>query len=576
MSVKRLFKRKIKNNEVCALEAPWTKFYNDIPKNLNYFQGTISELLGLAVQKHPDLIAYEYYGITCTYKEFLKKIEETAKALKAFGVAENDHITICMPNTPQGIILFYAVNMVGGIASMIHPLSAEKEIEFYLNVTKSKYLFTIDLAYNKIMNIIDESAVLKTVVISPAQDFSRSLTFFYWLKQGRKLNIKLKHENIYGFKQFLAAAKDYQGNYKCHKSSESLALILYSGGTTGTPKGIMLSNKNFNAMAEQASLMCNTKVGESVLAIMPIFHGFGLTVSIHTPLISGMKCILIPDFSSRKFAYLIRKYHPNFVVGVPTLFEALTKSLFKKDELKCIKEAISGGDTLDEKLKLKVDAFLKKHGSLAEVREGYGLTECAGAASLMPAGNYRRKSIGIPFPDNYFKIVVNGTHEEAEIGTDGEICISGPTVMCGYLNNLEETMQTLRIHEDGRIWLHTGDIGSMDEDGFIYFKQRLKRVIISSGYNVYPSHIESVINAHSAVLTSTVIGVKHPYKVQVAKAYVVLKEGYEPNETLKKEILSHCQKNLAKYSMPAFVEFKDSLPKTLVGKVAYKELEKEN
>ena len=241
-----------------------------------------------------------------------------------------------------------------------------------------------------------------------------------------------------------------------------------------------------------------------------------------------------------------------------------------------VTNVICGGDSLDPTLKNKVDKYLKEHGSKAEIREGYGLTESAGATCLTPNDYYRKGSIGVPFPDTYFKIVIHGTHEEAPYGTDGEICISGPSVMIGYLDNLNETVQTLRLHEDGRIWLHTGDIGSMDEDGFVYFKQRLKRIIISSGYNIYPSHVEKIINEHPSVLTSTVIGVSHPHKVQVAKAYVVLKDGVQLTDDLKKEIEEHCKKNLARYSMPASFEYRDSLPRTLVGKIAYRELEKGN
>ena len=574
--MKKLFKRKIKNNEIKNINAPWVKYYGDVPAHLDYFQGTLVEMIEASANKYPSLVAYEYYGLTCTYQEFYKKIEETAKALKAQGVKENDRVTICMPNTPQGLFAFYAVNMIGAIANVIHPLSAEKEIEFYLNVSKSKFLITIDISYEKIMNIIDNTKVEKIIVASAANDFGRSMTFLYWLTKGRKINVKITRDNIISWKNFIESGKSFTGNYKCHKTAESVAAILYSGGTTGTPKGIMLSNRSFNSVATQAGIMCHAKTGESVLSIMPIFHCFGLTVCIHTPLSNGMKCILVPDFSAKKFVGLVRKHKPNFVVGVPTLFDGLIKSEFGPDELSVITNAICGGDSLDPTLKERVDNFLKEHGSKAEIREGYGLTESSGATCLTPDNYYRKGSIGIPFPDTYFKIVINGTHEEAPYGTDGEICISGPSIMSGYLDNIDETLQTLRVHDDGRVWLHTGDIGSMDEDGFVYFKQRLKRIIISSGYNIYPSYVEKVINEHPSVLSSTVIGVSHPHKVQVAKAYIILKPEVDLTDDLKKEIEEHCRKNLAKYTMPAYFEYRDSLPRTLVGKIAYKELEKEN
>lgn len=573
--MKKLLKKR-RENSTEPLNNPWKKFYGDVKPNLVYSQGTIVEFLENTVNKYPNNIAYEYYGMSATFKEFYERIIEVAKALKMQGVKENDRVTICMPNTPQGLMAFYAVNMIGATANMIHPLSAEKEIEFYLNVSDSNFLITIDIAYNKVMEIIDNTHLEKVVVVSAANDFGKSMTFFYWLTKGRKINVKIERDYIISWRKFIEAGKKYTGTYKCHKTPDSIAAILYSGGTTGTPKGIMLSNKNFNAVAVQALAMCHAKPGESILAIMPIFHGFGLSVCIHTPLVGGMKCILIPEFSSKKFVNLIRKYHPNFIAGVPTLFDSLTRGDFGPNELATVTNAICGGDSLDPTLKERVDKFLNEHGSTAIVREGYGLTESAGATCLTPDNYYRKGSIGIPFPDTYFKIVINGTHDEAPANTDGEICISGPSVMVGYLNNLEETMQTLRTHEDGHVWLHTGDIGSMDEDGFVYFKQRLKRVIISSGYNIYPSHVEKVINEHPAVLTSTVIGVSHPHKVQVAKAYIVLNEGITLTNELKKDIEEHCQRNLAKYTMPYYFEYRDSLPRTLVGKVAYKELEKVN
>ena len=286
--MKKLFKRKTKTTEEKKINAPWTKYYGDVPTNLNYFQGTLAEMIENSANKYPELIAYEYYGLNCTYREFYKKVEETAKALKAQGVKENDRVTICMPNTPQGLFAFYAVNMIGAIANVIHPLSAEKEIEFYLNISESEFLITIDISYEKVMKIIDNTKVKKIVVVSAANDFGRPMTFLYWVTKGRKINVKIERDNIIGWKKFIEFGKTFEGNYKCHKTADSVAAILYSGGTTGVPKGIMLSNKNFNSVATQAGLMCHAKTSESVLSIMPIFHCFGLTVCIHTPLVNGM------------------------------------------------------------------------------------------------------------------------------------------------------------------------------------------------------------------------------------------------------------------------------------------------
>lgn len=313
-----------------------------------------------------------------------------------------------------------------------------------------------------------------------------------------------------------------------------------------------------------------------MLSIMPVFHGFGLGVGIHTMLSHGAKCVLIPQLNVDEFAGYFKKYRPNLMAGVPTLFEAMMRNEdMNKADLSCLKGLFSGGDSLSIELKKKVDKFIKERGASIQVREGYGTTECVTASCLTPKEYYREGSIGVPFPDTFYKIVIPTTHDEAPAGQMGEICLTGPTLMKEYINNPKETMQTLQLHEDGKTYLHTGDLGYMDDDGFVYFVQRLKRMIITSGYNVYPSQIENVIDSHEAVLFSTVIGVKDDYRVQRVKAFIVLKPGFTPTEEIRQSIKAHCEKSIAKYALPREYEFRDSLPKTLVGKVAYRELEKE-
>ena len=562
-----------KNN----IRTPWLKYYKEgVPAHLNYPKGTMVGFFLEAVARFPEDIAIEYYGRTYTYRTFYEMIRDTAKSLKQQEVKEGDTIAICMPNTPQAILMFYAANMVGAIVSLIHPLSAEKEIQNYINGSGATFLLTLDLVYDKVHNIVDNTCVKKIVVASAGDSLKTIKKFLFKFKnRGNVPKIELS-DDIMTWNEFLNYGYDYQGEIACLKGADDPAVILYSGGTSGDPKGILLTNMNFNALA----LSCHKMIeqsgeGESILAILPIFHGFGLGVCIHTTLCCGMRVVLIPNFVPKDFGKLLHKHKISIVCGVPSLFESLTKTSMGKNDLSKLKCAISGGDFMSKDLKEKVDKYFKEHGSTAEIRVGYGLTEASAAICATPTGEYRENSIGIPFNDTYTKIVRVGTHDRVPYGEDGEICISGPTVMMGYLNNLEETIQTLQLHSDGRTWLHTGDVGSMDEDGFIYFKQRVKRIIISNGYNLYPSYIETIINSHPDVFTSTVIGIPHPKKVQVAKAYIVLKDGVKPSKEVEKSIRQHCEKNLAKYSLPAVYEFRDSLPKTLVGKVAYRELEKE-
>lgn len=575
---KKEIKKEEKLNKKNNIKTPWLKYYKEgVPAHLNYPKGTMVGYFLEAVARYPENIAIEYYGRTYTYRAFYEMIRDTAKSLKSQGVKEGDTIAICMPNTPEAILMFYAANMVGALVSLIHPLSAEKEIQNYINGSGATFLLSLDLVYDKVHNIVDNTCIKKIVIASAGDSLKTIKKFLYKFKnRGTVPKIELT-DDIMTWNEFINYGYDYQGEIACLKGANDPAVILYSGGTSGDPKGILLTNMNFNALA----LSCHKMIeqsgeGESILAILPIFHGFGLGVCIHTTLGCGMRVVLVPNFNPKDFGKLLHKHKISIVCGVPSLFESLTKTSMGKNDLSKLKSAISGGDFMSKDLKNKVDTYFREHGSNAEIRVGYGLTEASAAICVTPTGEYRESSIGVPFPDTYIKVVRVGTHDEVPYGEDGEICISGPTVMMGYLNNLEETIQTLQIHEDGRTWLHTGDVGSMDKDGFVYFKQRVKRIIISNGYNLYPSYIETIINSHPDVFTSTVIGIPHPKKVQVTKAYIVLKDGVKPSKDVEKSIRLHCEKNLARYSLPAVYEFRESLPKTLVGKVAYRELEKES
>lgn len=556
----------------------WLKKYKNARANLEYPSGSIVDAVFEVARKYPEYNAYEYFGKKVTYRKFVKQIEDTAKALKNYGVSKGDRVTICMPSTPEAICAVYAINLIGAVSSMVHPLSSEKEIEIYVNEAESKYMIAFDATLEKIINIKRNTKLQKIIVVSPDVSMPPLLHYLYKITNfKKKVKVPTDDDDIVLWNTFISTASNFVGVCYDASGKDDLAVILYSGGTTGTPKGIMLSNLNFNALALGAHEMISQTVpGNSVLSLLPIFHGFGLAVCIHTPLISGMKCILIPRFESKKFGELIKRNKPNFIVGVPTLYEALIKQKLKPKDLECVEAVISGGDLLSNELAIRVNNYLKEHGSNATIRMGYGLTEATAATCLMNEGEIIENGIGIPFPDTYFKIVKIGTDEDATLGEDGEICINGPTVMLGYLNDEKETNQVLRYHSDGRLWLHTGDVGAMMSDGCVLFKQRIKRIIVSSGYNIYPSYVENVIVSHPDVVACSVIGVPDSYKGQVAKAYIVLKEGIKENSKIKKEIQELCKKRVSKFSIPREYEYIEKLPTTLVGKVAIKELEKEN
>ena len=558
--------------------APWLSYYGNTPASLEYPHSTMYQMVAETAKRWPNSNAYIFMGKATTYSAFMRRIDAAAKGLTHMGIRKGDRVTICMANTPQALDCFYALNRIGAIPNMIHPLSAAKEIAFYLNFSKSKAILTLDQFYYKVEQILPELENPCQILIAKiADELPFPLNLAYPLTKSARAVKKLPKSGYTLWSDLLAAGKGTELPADDGRFDECGA-ILYSGGTTGTTKGIMLSNLNFNALGMQtiAASGYQTVAGMKMLSIMPVFHGFGLGIGIHTALIDGATCVLVPQFSVDIYADVLLKQKPNLIPGVPTLFEALLRAKkLEGADLSFLKGVFSGGDCLSPELKKKVDAFLKEHNCSEQIREGYGTTECVTASCLTPKDYARSGSIGVPFPDTYYKIVTPGTTEEVNANIEGEICVSGPTVMLGYMDNPEETAQTLRRHTDGRIWLHTGDLGHMDQDGFVYFRQRIKRMIITSGYNVYPSQLENIIDGHEKVLLSCVIGVKDPYRVQRVKAYVVPMPGIEPTEELKQELLEYCKDHIAKYAIPRDLEFRTELPKTLVGKVAYRILEEE-
>lgn len=560
-------------------KAPWLKYFGDMPAHLDYPKGSMYEAVreSAVTKKKMNSVAYEFQGKKTNYKQFLNKIDVLGKAYKSIGIDEGDMVTVCMPNTPQGVDTFYALNRIGAVPAMIHPLSAVGEIAFYINSTQSKAVLVVDLFYEKVLEALKQvKHSVKVVVAHIKDELPFPLNMLYPLTVKKKpAPLPKDNKNVIDWSDFISGGKKVKLSDKFPKA-EDTAVILFSGGTTGTSKGIQLTNLNMNALAAQVAANAGfTMEGLRMFSVMPLFHGFGLGVGIHTALMASGTCIIIPQFTIKTYARDVKKYKPNVIVGVPTLYEALLRSEGFDFDLSFLRGMFCGGDSLSVELKKKVDKFLKDHNATIQVREGYGTTECVTASCLTPYDTYREGSIGIPLSDTYYSVVDPHNDKELPYGEEGEICICGPTVMKGYLNNAEETASTLRRHEDGNLWLHTGDLGYMDEDGFVYYKQRMKRLIIVSGINVYPSQVENAIDAHPDVLLSCAVGIPDPYKMHVVKAFVVLRQGVEPSDKIKEEIIENCKKNVSRYGVPREIEFRTELPKTLVGKVAYRVLEEE-
>ncbi len=556
------------------MKKPWLKFYGGVPESIDYPEVTMYEAVMETAGKYPKAIAYDFMGYTSTYQTFAKEINRFADILAHLGLAKGDRITIAMPTTPQGIICFYAANKLGAVASMIHPLSTISEIEFYVSVSKSRFALTIDAFYGKFKEVMDKTC-LELLILTKIPDYLPLLKGIgFTLTKGRKIPKVPPDSRVRWWKDLMKASVPEAP--KAQMGTHELAVILYSGGTTGKPKGIMLSSYNFISEGLQCAHWVGMDRRDSILAILPIFHGFGLGVCVNSAFMGGGKSILVPTFTPEDVAKLIKSKRPSLVVGVPTLFEALNNHPgFQKTDLSCLKAAFCGADTLPRVVKEKFEAIVKRQGGNIKLLEGYGLTEAVTAIMAAPLNEYREGSIGIPFPDMKAKIVDPETREEVPAGEEGEICIAGPAVMMGYLDHSEETARTLIKHDDGETWLHTGDIGTMDEDGFFYFRLRQKRMIKSSGMNVYPAQVEEHLYKHPEVAEVCVIGVPDKAQVERVKAFVVLKDKSKAGPEMEKQLVAHCRKDLIKWSCPRNIEFRDELPLTLVGKVAYKVLEDE-
>ena len=544
-------------------------YIEKLPKELKYFDGSMYEAILKTAERYPNRTALEYFKMEISYKEMIKKINKTACALKSIGVEKGDFVTICMPNTPEAVYMFYAVNEIGAVANMVHPLSSEKEIEEYLIQSKSKVMLCIDVSYPRVENIIKNTDVEHLIVVSPTRSMDFLIRAIFKLTKGRKNHIK-RSQQVMTWDRFMLQSLKYTDDPHIHLDPNAPAVVLYSGGTTGKPKGVVLTSMNFNAQALGAKYLVPEflKPKYSMLCFLPNFHAFGLGCCMHIPLYCGMHMVLIPQFNAKKLKKYILNYRINVLVGVPTVFEYMMKVKFGPKDLKRIKGVVSGGDIVSQNLKTEFNKFLKAHGSKAVIQNGYGLTEAAGgmifsASSVADLPN----AIGFPLPDSEALILDLKTKKPAKTGDEGEILVRGLTVMKGYLNNPKETEKSF-VKVGNKKYLRTGDVGYVDEHGVVYFKTRIKRMIISNGYNIYPGNVEDATLESENVDACVCVGVPDKLRGEIVKVFIVLKPDAKEHAT-KKELNKLYKKYLAKYETPRELEFVSELPKTKLGKVDF-------
>lgn len=570
--------------------APWLKFYGNIPAHVDCPDTTMFKLLYETADKFPSKYAYDFLGKRVKYGKFIKQILLTAVGFDTLGIGRGCKVGIALPNCPQALKCIYALNRIGAVPVMIHPLSGASEFSFYIRSADCEMMIILDETLDKIGGELDElllqsGRTITAVTVGLADEMPRLKASLYRTAHG-------VHQSEYRCIQTVKWC-DFRLAGECKASGKSEnaeqilppdsgcgsspAVIIYSGGTTGTPKGVLLSNSNMNSSALQTMAASGVErlEGMKMLAVLPIFHGFGLGTSVHCPLVFGGECVLIPKFSPKSFKHILLRTKPEFIPGVPTLFEAMLRTHgISNADLSYLRGVFCGGDTLPKELESRINDFLRSHKASVSVRQGYGTAECVTACCLNPPENPRSDSIGIPFPDTAFGIVKIGTVEPAAVGEDGEIVICGPSVMLGYINKSDND-SVLKTHPDGKVWLHTGDIGNMDADGFFYFRQRIKRMIITSGYNVYPSQIEAALLESGIIKSCCVIGVRDDYKMHKIAAFVVLNDGIDADDDTRTRLTEFCTGKLAKFEIPRIIEFCDTLPLTAVGKVDFRKLEDE-
>ena len=535
---------------------------------LEYNNDTMIAKVEDIAKKYPNNIAYEFLGTKCNYKTFIEKVNLVAKSLSALGVKEGEIVCVSMPNTPQAITFIYALNKIGATANMIHPLSSEGEMEGFLNKVEAKVLLMMDQFYPVVRKIRDNTK-LKTIIIASIKDALPAIKKLpYALTIGRKIPKISKEEDVLRWNDFLKMGEGIELP-QIEEGIERTALILHSGGTTGKIKGVMLSNKAVNASAMQMKkahpTICET---DRMLTVMPIFHGNGLVIGVHTMLITGARCILIPRFTPESYAKDLLKYKCNYMSGVPALFERLMdQECMKNADLSFLKGVFSGADSLSVEVEKKINAFLMEHNAKVLVRQGYGMTEGVVASSLTPIDGGKLGSIGVALPDVEMKIVEPGTTKALNPGEIGEIVFTSVTNMQGYYNDKEETDITLKLHEDGKLWVHSGDLGTVDEDGFFFFKGRIKRMIITNGYNVFPMELENALEGNTLIDRACVVGIPDEVRGEKVKAFLVLKEKSNNEEETITQIKEYLKTKIAKYALPREYEIIQELPKTKIGKV---------
>ena len=560
-------------------EQVWMKHYTEESKSSPFPRMKVYTFLKEVNKNRPHDVAMYYYGAKITVKKLIERIDQCADAFAALGVKKGDTVSLLSASTPESIISLYALNKIGAAINTIDPRMDVKSISRMICGSGSQILIAIDIAYPKVAKILNE--INQKHIVVQTSTTSLPLVKKLALKLVTKSAIPFGKCGIISWDTFIKGAKNGVA-VEAEYEGDATVAITYTGGTTGFPKGVMLTNDSMNAVAFNflhAGII--HQKGQRFLGIMPIFSSYGMVCGIHMPLTLGLELALIPRFYPQKMGEYVRKYKPEHMVATPAFYEILIDSEEMKDfDLSFLLTMGSGGDSMNAGLEAKLEAFQKAHNIRYPLAQGYGMSEVSAAATFCVNDRYRKGSVGIPCIATTIGIFDPDTGEELGYNTPGEVCITGKTMMKGYYNNQVETDHVMRKHADGQIWIHSGDIGYIDEDGFVYIQGRVKRMITRfDGHKVFPVIIESFVAEHELVHSCSVIAVddKERLQGQYPMAVIELVAGVDisKRDEICQEIYQKCQEQLEERGRPVAVVCVDEVPLTAMGKNDYRTLEKE-
>ena len=562
-----------------ATEArPWLKYADPELLKLEMPRIPVMDFFLELNKTRMDRPGLNYYDRIITLREVYENSCITANAFASLDLRRGDLVAVISPMTPEIVYTFYALGMIGVVPNMIDPRYSVEGIRDCIKKVNAECVLFIDAMYDKVVEAIKGTKVKKAIVLSPAESLPKLLRFAYLLKNPMKKNLP---EGFVSWGEFIEQGRDFKTEY-LHDHSDSCCLIIHTGGTTSRAKSVMLSHDNINAVAFQfyKSLMHNNhSISDKFLDIMPPFCAYGFGYGIHLPLCTDQVSIIVPKFEQKNFAKLILKYRPQNLAGVPAYFLALMNDKrMKNADLSCFLNVGLGGDGISLENEARLNEWMKAHGVKHPVNKGYGMTELAATATACYHGVNRPGSVGIPHADYLIAAFDPDTGEELDIGQTGEICIHGPTMMIGYYDDPEKTAKTVRTHADGRKWVHTGDRGHLDEDGFVYIEGRIKRVIIRfDGNKCYPEALEEVVNSCEDVLMVCAVGVDDisAPQGQVPYVFYTLTPGRTKSESeVTAELRELCKQKLPERMQPRYYKMLDEMPLTPLGKVDFRALEK--